>query len=380
MDITLASLGIRRLVLLSRSTVDGQPRLGDWQLANVLSRRLPLLYVAPPVVARPLATARARTRPRVDLRDVDGLQTLQTVVPPGSDRRDAAQLGDAALSWQLRRQLGPRAAQDTVLVISDPRRGPLSSVARRLAVYWRRDRFGAHGGTRHVRHLAARDDALLRRCDLVIGISPELVEEAREVGTRATWIPNGVDFAHFAGVELDVDVTGRRPQIGFVGGLSWRVDVELLCELAHRRPDWDVHVHGPGAAELPDIDNLHVHGEVDYRELPRVMAGLDVGVIPYVDNAFNRASFPLKTFEYLAAGVPVVSTDIPALAGYAPYVRCAADVGSFVAAVDAALTPPFTREDARAFAADQTWDRRADAFLATVADTLRQTAASTAGR
>ena len=353
------------LSLVARSPAHGHPPLGDWQLARALSSRCALTYVDPPrPVHRPSPQATSSER------DVPSAR-IRPWSLPGADRRWTAPLSDWAVTRQLDRVLptGPR-----VVIVSDPRRGPLTGLRSDLTVYWRRDRFTAHEGrVRDATHLARRDRALMRESDLVLGVSPLLVEDARSLGTEAAWIPNGVDLAHFASAPLRPrDRRSGRPRVGFVGGLSWRVDVELLDLVAVTHPEWDVVLHGPLApgVRLPARPNLHAHGPVDYDDLPEVMSRLDVGLVPYVDDPFNRASYPLKVFEYLAVGTPVVSTGIPALAGLTPCVRTSDDRGGFLAAVEDVVDHGVDPSTCREMASENGWDDRAARVLATLSEHL----------
>jgi teichuronic acid biosynthesis glycosyltransferase TuaH len=114
--------------------------------------------------------------------------------------------------------------------------------------------------------------------------------------------------------------------------------------------------------------NVHHVGAVPFEELPRWFARMDVGLTPYTDSAFNRASFPLKTLEYLAAGRAVVSTDLPASARLrteSTQVWIAADHRGFADAVRQAAACPRTPEvveQRRAVARRHSWAARAEEF------------------
>ena len=112
--------------------------------------------------------------------------------------------------------------------------------------------------------------------------------------------------------------------------------------------------------------------EKRFDELPRYLQLMDVGIVPYVDSAFNRSSFPLKTLEYLAAGRPVVATGLPSVRWLeSPDVSIADDAAMFADAVAAAVAQPRRECDVRrrqAFAGRHTWDERARAFAAIIDD------------
>ncbi|MFL6028250.1 MAG: family 1 glycosylhydrolase [Friedmanniella sp.] len=147
--------------------------------------------------------------------------------------------------------------------------------------------------------------------------------------------PSGVDIAHYAGANR-LRRLRRRKVAGYVGVIDERIDLELLAELAAELPDWSLEVVGPVAkidpTTLPQAPNLHYRGKVDYAELPRVMAGFDVALMPFALNEATRSISPTKTLEYLAAGLPVVSTRVPdVVADYGGIVHLADDAAGFAA-------------------------------------------------
>jgi glycosyltransferase involved in cell wall biosynthesis len=109
-------------------------------------------------------------------------------------------------------------------------------------------------------------------------------------------------------------------------------------------PDATLLLIGPATAEtapalerLAQLRNVRWLGPKPYAELPRYVAPFDVGLIPYVSNAYTRSCFPLKLYEYLAAGKPVVASGLPELAEMEPDVVLASEPASFVEEVEAAL-------------------------------------------
>jgi teichuronic acid biosynthesis glycosyltransferase TuaH len=160
--------------------------------------------------------------------------------------------------------------------------------------------------------------------------------------------------------------------VGLIGQLSERVDLDLLFAVAEL--DCTLLLVGPHRAgwapdrfaELTGRPNVVYAGQVPPASLPGYLGAIDVGITPYADSAFNRASFPLKTLEYLAAGRAVVSTDLPATRWLATdLVRTARGPVEFAATVLAALPTahdPLLTARRRAFAAEHSWPRRAEQF------------------
>lgn len=136
-----------------------------------------------------------------------------------------------------------------------------------------------------------------------------------------------------------------RPRLVFVGAVSRvKVDIDLIAELARSRPDWSIILAGPvglgdprtDVSGLEQIENIHLIGHRPHRDLPAVLRGADVALIPYELNQLTASVFPMKVYEYLAAGLPVVSTPLPSLEGVEG-VSFAADSTSMVSAIESLL-------------------------------------------
>jgi glycosyltransferase involved in cell wall biosynthesis/beta-glucosidase/6-phospho-beta-glucosidase/beta-galactosidase len=130
--------------------------------------------------------------------------------------------------------------------------------------------------------------------------------------------PSGVDVAHYAssrGLRRTAgSASPERPIAGYVGVIDERLDLGLIADVARALPDWTIRMVGPlakiDAADLPTAPNIEYTGMADYAELPAVMAAFDVALMPFACNDATRSISPTKTLEYLAAGLPVVSTPI----------------------------------------------------------------------
>jgi len=186
--------------------------------------------------------------------------------------------------------------------------------------------------------------------------------------------PSGVESGHYASSRSLRTPRGRQVA-GYVGVVDERLDLDLIAAMAHALPDWLVRLVGPVAkidpAALPQADNLSYLGMVAYEDLPTVMAGFDVALMPFALNEATRAISPTKTLEYLAAGLPVVSTRVPdVVADYADIVHLADDGEQFAAACREVVTHRLDDRDRRVrpIQARQEWDF----IAASMADLLDQ--------
>jgi glycosyltransferase involved in cell wall biosynthesis len=149
------------------------------------------------------------------------------------------------------------------------------------------------------------------------------------------------------------------------------VDTSLLRFLAEKRPQWNIVLVGRNSLrpeEFQQDSNIVLLGERDYEDLPSICRYADVGIIPFVDSELTRACNPLKLYEYLAAGLPVVSTDIPEVRQFSDFVQIGRHYDGFVDACERVLK--VDRSDfsprASAFAQQHDWNDRVEAIYSLI--------------
>ncbi len=202
--------------------------------------------------------------------------------------------------------------------------------------------------------IRSAEGELVRRADLVFATSPALQATHAAAGAKCClFMPNVADADHFGaalapGVVVPADLAALpEPRIGFVGAISgYKLAFALLRAVAQARPDYSFVMIGQvgegdpwtDVTALRGLPNLHLLGPRSYRALPSYLAGLQVAMLPSAANAYTEAMFPMKLFEYLAAGRPVVATPLPALASFAELILTAPpQANAFAAALDLAL-------------------------------------------
>jgi glycosyltransferase involved in cell wall biosynthesis len=173
----------------------------------------------------------------------------------------------------------------------------------------------------------------------------------RQRRARVHLFRSGVETAHYA-ASRSLRGPHARPVAGYVGVIDERLDLPLIAELAEQLPDWTVRMVGPvtkiDEALLPRAGNIEYLGLTPYDRLPAVMAELDVALMPFALNEATRAISPTKTLEYLAAGLPVVSTRVPdVVADYPGAVHLADDGVQFAAACRTVLGHDVEARDRR---------------------------------
>ena len=187
---------------------------------------------------------------------------------------------------------------------------------------------------------------LVRRADIVFTSAEKLCTERREINPRTHFIPHGVDVAHFSKA-LDSATTVAseiadlpKPVIGFFGLLADWVDLDMIGALARARPQWSFALVGKAQTDLRAVQglpNVRLVGQRSYATLPGYCRGFDVGLIPFRMNELTLRVNPLKLREYLAAGLPVVSTPLPEVVRYQGVVHIATNKEGFLREIEAAL-------------------------------------------
>jgi glycosyltransferase involved in cell wall biosynthesis len=323
-------------------------------IMRILSEKNRILWVNSIGMRRPSVSGRDTRRALAKLRQVTRglvrvhatLHVMSPLVLPwpgvaGVDRLNALLLGIAVRRFARRAGLG----RPIVWTFLPNTVGLLGRLGESRVIYHCVDEYSAFAGVPR-RALQRMEAELTRRADLVLTSSQALAEARRPLNPRTFFVSHGVDVAHFCralepGLAPPTDVAGlARPVIGFFGLIAEWVDLSLVRELARRRPDWTLLLIGKATVDtglLRDLPNVRLLGQRPYATLPAYCRAFDVGLIPFrVDELTVRAN-PLKLREYLAAGLPVVSSDLPEVRRYADLVHLADGPAGFVNAVEAAL-------------------------------------------
>jgi teichuronic acid biosynthesis glycosyltransferase TuaH len=362
-------------------------------IAHRLAQYAPVLYVDPAIsmmtAKRNPDLKKSLEGPR--LRVVEGsLARLTPVALPGM-HRPGMHLATAAITRRAIRRavrtLGARSVR--AVVVASP--GPFFGVCGGRQVLYATDDFLAGASLvgmpeRRLRKDQARQAA---RADTVVTISPALSEKWRALGHEPVMIANGCDDRLFACTDEappPADVHLPAPIAGFIGHLSERIDLSLLEAVAERGRS--LLLVGPRqntfemrrVEVLLSLPNVQWVGPKPFEALPSYLGSMHVGLTPYGDTAFNRASFPLKTLEYLAGGRAAVATDLPAVRWLeTDLIDVAFGPQPFADAVEKALDGPRTPvlvARRRALAARHSWASRtidfAGALGIDIGSTLRR--------
>jgi len=232
----------------------------------------------------------------------------------------------------------------------------------------------------------------LRAVDLVFTTSRKLEERCLSINPQNTYyFPNVVDFDHFRQAGNDIPIPDDlaripRPRIGFIGAISdYKVDFELINYVAGKRTEWHWVLIGeigegqPGTSiKKLKLPNVHLLGPKEYRVLPGYLRGFDVAALPLQLNDYTSCVFPMKFFEYLAAGKCVVTTDLPALREYPEACRVAYSADGFIQAIEDCLTGKGPDKSfCLSLAQKYTWEWRTDKMLELMINKWKEKSAAT---
>lgn len=219
--------------------------------------------------------------------------------------------------------------------------------------------------------MIAMERALLASADLTVTTSTWLDEiVADKTGNRVV-IRNAGEFAHFARAPGDIfrDPKGRRI-IGYYGAIAEWFDIELVAAIAKKFPDCCILLIGSDTVHAKDVlgkyPNVMFTGEIPYAELPRYLHAFDVCMLPFKVIPLTLATNPVKVYEYLSAGKPVVVVDLPEMAQFGELVDVARNHDEYCAAIERHLAlkaDPAAVAARQEFGRNQTWGHRATKLI-----------------
>lgn len=356
-------------------------KMANAKLAEALAEHAPVLYVNPPAshLTRfndPLSAELLR-KPRLRV-VAPRIATFTPLVPPKPMAPAVRPITERLVRRQLRGTVAALGGSVDAVISEWLFVDPYGACGERITAYWWTDdpAGAAVLWGRDADRLSAAEERLTRRSDLVLPVSAEKTDEFRARGVDAHHLPNGCDAAFYRTVDdapapPDVDLPG--PIVGFVGHLNDRTDLALLEAIADTGTS--LLIIGPHDeafeparfAALGARANVAYLGRRPFEDLPTYLGKIDVGVVPYRDSLFNRNSFPLKMLEYLAAGLPVVSTPLPAVSWLdTDLIETAATPEKFAAAALRALRSAKNADliaRRRALAERHSWSSRAESVV-----------------
>jgi glycosyltransferase involved in cell wall biosynthesis len=299
----------------------------------------------------------------------EGLDILSPLLVPLPYSRLAVRTNRYFLVRTARRWLKTNGSGPLIVITFLPTplvRDVIGELAPALVVYYCMDRLPE--SSPGARKLIEPERALLAQADVVLTTSNGLRAMAKEYAPRVELLECGVRSSEFARARDESAVPEvfkslPRPVIGFAGSLRNELDFALLCDAAALAPDLTFLFAGPVTANvkhLASYPNVRLIGKLPHADVIRHTVHFDVGILPYVRNVFTAYIMPAKLKEYLAAGLPVVSTTLPEVVRFAEEhpgtITLADDAAGFVAALRAAVASNTRETAARQMAVARTFD------------------------
>jgi glycosyltransferase involved in cell wall biosynthesis len=352
---------------------DGDP-LSKTHLMRLAARHNRILWVnsignrAPRATGRDLDRIKRKlTQAAGGLREVEkNIHVLAPLALPLYGKEWARKLNGRALAAQVKRAMRQLGMKRPIVISFLPGAAPVvDRLDAQLILYHCVDEFSAFDGAGEA--IAAMERELIGKADLVICSAEKLVRAKERLHPRVSLVRHGVDLAHFSkATREDQPISPLvrdlpKPVIGFMGLVANWVDLELLGAVADHYSQGSVVIVG---REDCDTSSLRTHpnmvflGRRPYTELPSILKAFDVGLVTFRDNELTQASNPLKAREYVAAGLPVVSTPIPEIERLA-MCRIASGTPAFLGAIDQALAEGAGPSVHRAMAMQsESWETR----------------------
>jgi teichuronic acid biosynthesis glycosyltransferase TuaH len=233
-------------------------------------------------------------------------------------------------------------------------------------------------GKRYGRAAHLLEKEFIEKIDGVIVTNPALAQEKSAWNQNCHVVKNGVDFPLFSSV---VSASPRpvhaRKVIGYIGSVDQRFDIPVVRWCIEHLPECDFVIVGrvlnaDAASTLRQYPNVIVKSPVSPGQVPAIMYGSDVGIIPYTRTPINRNVYPLKINEYLAVGTPVVMTDFAELTEFNDVVSTAHSKEEFLQAIRHILETDSAEQQKRRMqvAGENSWDKRAEEFSSAVEKTI----------
>lgn len=362
---------------------------GTWysrhQILSRLARRFPVVIAAQPVPIRAAAGELARRRALEPVPAISGRlwsyrapAWLPHVYRPAIVGHALSRLQGLHLRTSVR-SLGMR---DPIAYVWNPDfADQVEAFGAPTVVYHCYDKYNAYQGA-PVEVVDAAEGRIVRAAKLVIASSRILAADLSErFSVESVQLPHGVDFEWFDSLATNspepADLAAiRGPRIGYIARLDERFDTESLSAIARARPDWSLVIIGDAAFQHAEsrarfeafaaLPNVHALGGRPRESIPAYTKGLDVCLLCYKTENWGRFVQPIKAYEYLAIGKPIVSTRIEAVLDFGGLVRVADSPQGWVEQIGAALEErgPEWQERRRDFARANTWDRRVDELVA----------------
>jgi glycosyltransferase involved in cell wall biosynthesis len=240
--------------------------------------------------------------------------------------------------------------------------------------------------------LADQQEYLLNNANLVIASSEKIANQLESISGKAvTVLPNAADYEAFKTAfdhrrDMPEDMRGiPEPRIAYIGNINRKVDLPLIADLAYKHRNWHFVIvggignldsdTGKALEQCQNLANVHFLGAKTYKELPTYLSYMHIALMCYriEDSLWTEGIYPLKMHEYLSAGLPVISADIPSVREFDHVIEIVRNIDEWECAISGALNKMDERHVSarRKVARENSWSKRADRLEALLQDMIK---------
>jgi hypothetical protein len=298
---------------------------------------------------------------------------------PASGAFALKELSRTAMQHSLNRSMRSLGMSNPIVWYSLPSWGDLIDdlPSAKLKLYHAIDEYTSYSDMSEakIRTWERLERMMMAKTDAVIVVSKTLYDAKSPYNPHTYLIPNAVNYQAYEAALADPELPPElaaipKPRVGYIGLIGDKLNLPMLLDLARENPQWSLVFLGtvrlPNQEDLwqalVSLPNVHHLGAVDVSRVPDYVKGFQVGLMPNLQNLFAENCSPLKLYDYLAAGIPVASIDIPHARPFASHIHLASTPEDFGQAVRDALadTDPQRWQERREIAAQETWEARVD--------------------
>ena len=363
----------------------GDP-LSKTHLMRVLAKDNRILWIN--AIANRMPTASSKDMSRIVKKVKGAFEPIREVEPnifvlnpfaiPAYGNKSVVGVNQRILVRQVKKAMRKLGFSNVINMVFNPAAGMIAGkLGETELVYYCVDEYTAFTGSAALKDI---EEKLFRDADLVVVSAEKLYNDKKQFNPNTRIIRHGTDWRHFRtalddATQIPADIADLpKPIIGFHGLLADWVDFELIKKTAEHFKNGSVVLIGKIAVDaeqkvkiLDSVPNVHFLGRKPFAELPAYCKAFDVALNPFAINELTLAANPLKVREYLAAGLPVVSTDIPEVRILKDCL-VGTDHADFIAKIEHALANPKPREDVSDAIAHESWEAKVDELRVLIAE------------
>lgn len=367
------------------SSVDWHPL---WTRKQQVMSRLPnsnkILYVEPPItLLSPFKDPSMWFKWKIWFKGLRVLNkniylySLPVILPFGNKYRFINRLNQWWISLFLKRVVKKLNMDNPYLWTYMPNTSDLLKyIKHSLLIYDCVDEHSEYTGLINKQVMTDMERDLIAKCDIVFVTAPGLYEDKKDFAKVIYYLPNAANVQHFNKallLETTIPEDIRdipHPIIGFVGVIQDWIDLDLIKAVALEHPEWSVVLVGPvgvgvDVSELSKLPNVYLLGRKDINELPGYLKAFDVCLNPFKINELTDKVSPLKFYEYLASGKPIVSVDMPGVKDFSEIIYIANNSEEFIHKITEALESEteLKQKERLQVAAQNSWESRVEFMM-----------------